>query len=185
MADIKPEVMRKEKYLNWNIQEKLTSGKKVTVCLLKADDRELLSDFFESVPEDDQYYFYPHPLDKENAKRLVDRSTLDKNIRIVAISRLKGKDKIAGYIYAELISQDLYSYGICIRREFQSEGLGGKLTRHLLNTCKETGVRKIQLTVHKTNKRAIKIYRKYGFKITGEFLNKRQNVVQHKMLLKL
>ena len=177
--------MKKGKYLNWNIQEELTSGKKVTICLLKADDWELLSDFFESISEDDQYYFYPHPLDRKNAKRLVDNSTLDKNVRIIAIFRLKGKDKIAGYVYAEVKSQDLYSYGICIRREFQSEGLGGKLTRYLLNICKETGVKKIQLTVHKTNKRAIKIYRKYGFKITGEFINKRQNVLQYRMLLKL
>ena len=41
--------MKKEKYFGWNIQEKLTSGKVVTIHLLKPTDWKLLSDFFENI----------------------------------------------------------------------------------------------------------------------------------------
>lgn len=57
------------------------------------------------------------------------------------------------------------NFGIVIRREFRSQGLGKKLATKIIEFCKNERIQKIHLTVMAHNKPALNFYKKLGFKI--------------------
>jgi len=150
---------------------------------LQKDDGLRLNEFFEHLTEKDKYYFYPHPLDIEHAKQLAEASGDEDNIRFVATEEAHGKEEIIGYTYiARVEKSEDWSFGIAIRGDSRSSGLGTKLLSSLIEKAKTNGVKRIKLTVHKENELARRLYEKYGFRITGEFITKKQKV-QYRMLL--
>jgi ribosomal protein S18 acetylase RimI-like enzyme len=59
-------------------------------------------------------------------------------------------------------------YGVYVSREYRGRGIGRTLMEAALEEIKRmTGVVKIELAVNPTQKAAERLYRKYGFKITG------------------
>ena len=88
------------------------------------------------------------------------------------------KNKIIGYFKLNFNgSQRVKMYlnnGFEIERiylisEFQGKGFGKKLLTKILNMGKEMGYRKVWLGVWENNFRAIKFYKKYGFKKFGMY----------------
>ncbi len=82
------------------------------------------------------------------------------------------RSRLIGFAYlkvCELSSKGglITDLGIAIKDNYQSRGIGSKLIRALLNTAKKMKVEKIYLTVHPTNTKALRLYKKYGFKQTG------------------
>jgi RimJ/RimL family protein N-acetyltransferase len=66
-------------------------------------------------------------------------------------------------------------FGISVRKDFWSKGIGKALLARMIEWSKETGViRKINLRVRSDNARAINLYKSFGFKenglITRDFL---------------
>jgi len=59
------------------------------------------------------------------------------------------------------------TYGIVVRDDYQSKGLGKVLTSHIINYAKALNLNKITLTVLTSNERAIELYKKFGFVIEG------------------
>lgn len=55
---------------------------------------------------------------------------------------------------------------VCVRKEYRGQGVGSFMMANLLD---EAGNNDIQLSVLKTNKAAINLYEKFGFKIIEEF----------------
>lgn len=58
--------------------------------------------------------------------------------------------------------------GITVLKKYWGEGIGGKLINHAIEYCKLNSIKKIELEVRIDNKRAIKLYKKFGFEIEGE-----------------
>ena len=76
------------------------------------------------------------------------------------------KNKVIGYFKLNFNgSQRVKMYLIS---EFQGKGLGEKLLTKIFKMGKEMGYRKAWLGVWENNFRAIKFYRKYGFKKFGQ-----------------
>ena len=87
------------------------------------------------------------------------------------------KNKIIGFLklnYNDSQREKMYlNNGFEIERiyliaAFQGKGLGKKLITKILNMGKEMGYRKAWLGVWENNFRAIKFYKKYGFKKFGQ-----------------
>ena len=57
--------------------------------------------------------------------------------------------------------------GIAIRRGYRGKGIGERIMRVLLHTSEEIGLESVQLEVFANNARAIKLYRKMGFRQVG------------------
>lgn len=154
---------------------------------IKQGDTDLLTDFFGRLSERDKFYFYPHPLDRENAVILCDSALSEDNIRLVAVKKFQDSEEIVGYVYVLRRFDDnenKWTFGIVIREDCRG-GLGNSLIKKIIQNAKDSNrLRSIELTVHKDNPRAIHLYQKHGFEIVNEFTNKRQNVKQYNMLLK-
>jgi len=67
--------------------------------------------------------------------------------------------------YAHIDYQDKYWLGICILDAYQGNGLGNKMMEYILNHEKIKVLDDIYLTVDSTNENAIKLYKKFNFKI--------------------
>ena len=59
------------------------------------------------------------------------------------------------------------SYGIFIHKSYRNLGLGTALTKEFVEIAKKRGLEILQLSVYSTNKRAINVYQKCGFKEAG------------------
>lgn len=54
-----------------------------------------------------------------------------------------------------------------ILKEYWNLGIGGKMMEECIKWCKDKGVTQMELDVVKDNEKAIKMYRDFGFEITG------------------
>lgn len=63
--------------------------------------------------------------------------------------------------------------GIYIEDRFQNQGIGSLILNYIINYSKMNDIRYLKLTVDKTNKRAIGLYKKYGFTY-GDAVEKEQ-----------
>jgi ribosomal protein S18 acetylase RimI-like enzyme len=157
------------------------SRKELTIEMrqLQVSDVERLTAFFLALTPSEIRYYDPHPMDRKNAERLCRTSVEDNNIRVVAIH----DGSIVGYVHVNYGENRVGHLGICILPTFQSAGLGTLLFKALIALAHERQLNGLTLNVHKENPRALKLYRKMGFKVEHEFTNEKQKVQQYHMCL--
>jgi len=61
----------------------------------------------------------------------------------------------------------LAEFGLCIAREYQGKGLGGKAIDFILKQARKRKIKRVDFEVVKDNKKAVKLYEKKGFKKEG------------------
>lgn len=64
-------------------------------------------------------------------------------------------------------------FGICILKEYWGYGIGKAILENILMWADNNGIEKIALTVVETNAKAIKLYKRYGFKEEGLLMKDR------------
>lgn len=64
-----------------------------------------------------------------------------------------------------------YLYGVSTVPIFEKQGHGKRLLQYVINDLEKIGIKKIELTVKKNNKRAVYLYEKNGFSIEKELLD--------------
>ena len=70
-------------------------------------------------------------------------------------------------------------FGIIIDKPFQGWGYGKQAMRLIEKEAKKLGAKRLRLEVYKRNARAIRLYRKSGFKKTGELLEMEKKLVRY------
>lgn len=86
--------------------------------------------------------------------------TLRKNYRKSFMIVLESK-KILGFVWFTKKNKEFFLDGIFVTEH--GKGYGGLLMRHLIKEARKKGIKKINLNVHKPNKKAIKFFKKFGF----------------------
>lgn len=108
-----------------------------------------------------QYFYF---FDRVDIRQLVQEGFL--------CALLLYKDaELVGYAHLERKTnqKDIVTLGTALIPEERSKGLGCILMEELIKKAKENNIKKINLTVHRNNKPAIKLYEKFGFKVEGLF----------------
>jgi aminoglycoside 6'-N-acetyltransferase I len=100
-------------------------------------------------------------LRKEFSKIIRDKKSL---LLIVELNK-----KLIAYVYSTFFN-NAYTKGgyiedIFVLRAFRRKGVAKSLINHCIDVAKKRGYNKVQLSVNIKNKRAIKLYKKLGFKI--------------------
>lgn len=62
-------------------------------------------------------------------------------------------------------------FGICVRKDFWGQGLGGAIVETMIREAPAMGYSQIELSVNAGNERAVGLYRKFGFVETGRTPN--------------
>jgi GNAT superfamily N-acetyltransferase len=164
---------------------KTKDGEEIILRPLKSDDKKLFGDFLLGLSKETTDLFGPHPLTREDADKLCLQSDCSNILRLIAVN---SKDEIVGYMIisyplreSQLQRYEIYNIELvqgrdlciapCIADLYQSKGLGSLLMNMTLDIARDLGAKYIipwQGTGQK-NVRAVNLYKKYGFEITGEF----------------
>ena len=84
---------------------------------------------------------------------------------------LEDNKKILGYtdfnIWKKSNIPTSYINDLIIKKEFRRKGYGKKLTQWFISFSKKKGVKRIGLGTRIENKKALRLYKKLGFKIIG------------------
>lgn len=75
---------------------------------------------------------------------------------------------IIGFIIVLFQAEEGHVLNLCIHPEYQHQGYGHQLLKHALECIKEKGGVFVYLEVRRSNKNAIALYQKMGFKQVGE-----------------
>lgn len=76
--------------------------------------------------------------------------------------------KLIGFVIISQTRDECHVLNICVAKEYQRQGYGLNLMRHVLNHAKINGIGIAYLEVRRSNTRAIALYRKLGFYLVGE-----------------
>lgn len=79
--------------------------------------------------------------------------------------------ELIGYAHLERKAnqKDIVTLGIVLIPKERSKGLGCILMKELIKRAREDNIKKINLTVHRNNKPAVRLYEKSGFRVEGLF----------------
>ncbi len=77
---------------------------------------------------------------------------------------LEKESKVIGLLFGEIIYEEANILLIAVKKEFQGKGFGKLLLEHFIEICKAKNVIKIFLEVATDNKKAVNLYKRYGFK---------------------
>jgi len=59
------------------------------------------------------------------------------------------------------------TFGVFVLPDCEGQGVGGRLTEHVLDAARATGLREVELTVQTGNERARRLYERHGFAIVA------------------
>jgi ribosomal protein S18 acetylase RimI-like enzyme len=116
-------------------------------------------------------------LDREQGEAYIDESEFrnliqedtnsERNLFLVA----EVNGRIAGFSRCEGSQLKRFShkvdFGICLLREFWGYGIGPNLLKESMEWADSCGLQKISLSVLESNEKAIRLYKKFGFKVEG------------------
>ena len=155
---------------------KLKNGEELIVENAKADDAKELTDVWNCVIRETKYlsrgdrdgYFNV----EDTLESIEDYLDSEKVVMLVA----RYKNKIVGdcHLDACLFKQRMNhrcDIGISILKDYWGLGIGGRMMSCLVEIAENEGFEQIELNVAENNKRAIDLYKAFGFSETGKILN--------------
>lgn len=167
----------------WHIEPRrdviLRDGSTATLRPLVSADAARMAALFAALSERDIYYFFRLP--EAEARRLALDVERDAAYRLIAVDGHRADTPVLGYTFLQWQEGSAPVFGLALRSEAQSRGLGRALLEHLLSTAAASGVGLVRLTVHPDNGRALRLYQRAGFRLVGEFINRHQGVKQYRM----
>lgn len=146
----------------WKVN--LKDGKEVGLRFLTPDDKERLFRMFSSMSEKAlEWSGAPYTLD------IILRwiNNIQNLIPLVAEyhNRIVGYAVIAKSPFPR--KKGIADFAVYLHQDFHNVGLGTAMTERLLQLAKNEKMHRIELTVVKENKTAIRLYEKFGFQIEG------------------
>ncbi|MCH6266936.1 MULTISPECIES: GNAT family N-acetyltransferase [Neobacillus] len=107
-------------------------------------------------------------IDESGFKQIIRSDTERKNnLFLVA----EANDRIVGFSRCEGTQLKRMShkveFGICVLKEFWGHSIGKKLLEESIHWADSNGIKKISLSVLETNRKAVKLYQRYGFEVEG------------------
>ena len=92
-----------------------------------------------------------------------EKATFDTSLRQVLASEILITENVSGKVIgiAGVSSEALF---VVVKQKFQGKGIGTHLIQKVIAECEHKGYDKISLSVRYTNKKAIRLYQKLGFK---------------------
>ncbi len=158
-------------------ETKIFNGKKINIGLLSKKDLKApkkFQDFINSFIEEKAQIALNKKLslkeEREFLKSTLKRIKTHTGIFIIA----EHNQSVAGTVGIELKGNrqnHVGEYGITVRKDYRGIGLGGYLTNQIIKLAKKQlkpSPKNIRLSVFSTNKPAITLYKKCGFKKVAE-----------------
>jgi len=145
---------------------KTKDGKKdIIIRYLREDDTDLLYELFQGYSERSIYFFHPHKFDYGNAERITSSLANSPDYYIIAVTT---EGEATGYAFWVEGDKPIPGLGIGVKDKYHELGIGTQLMETMIELARQRKKKGLRLTVLKDNFRAQYVYKKVGFKFTGE-----------------
>lgn len=155
----------------WTKNAVLKSGVEVFLRPELSDDNEMLWEMFSTLSKESLEYLI-HPFTRERIEGWTDNINYNKHLPMLAIIRENDKERIIATASLSFNSRESIRHkaelAITVHDDYQNQGLGTIMVRHLLEIAEEKRLKKIFLRVDTKNSRAIHVYEKCGFTIEAK-----------------
>ena len=156
----------------WVKNVTLRDGTKVLLRPEKKSDLSMLKSMFKSLSEDSKR-FLTAEITEERIEGWI--KNLDYEIALPIVSVIKdsnGWQRIISAASLEFYKETAFKhktvFGITVHDDYQNQGLGTIVTKHMIEIARRMGLKKMYLRVETDNMRAIHVYKKCGFHIEGK-----------------
>ncbi len=156
----------------------LRDGRRAMLRPVAPTDADLMAAFFAALTTREISYFFA--LDESAARGPALHVGDDPAYRLIVVNDT-GTSAVLAYTFLQWRNKEIPTFGICLSQCAQSQGLGRLLLDYFLASATLSGVNRVRLSVHPDNGRALRLYQRAGFHITGEFINAHQHVKQYRM----
>jgi len=182
-------------------QEKIKiKNNKITLRLLRSEDKKMLSDFFKCLSEKTKKWYSPHDFNNKIAKEICNEKNKFYR-RVISIC----DNKIISYciLYFGIREWEEYRYNTrynydlksnetctiapCVSDPYQGIGIGNEMMKYVIQVAKQNNKKIIVLWggVVVKNKRAVNYYKKNNFKISKKWLHPIKKVMSYDMYLRI
>lgn len=155
----------------WTENAALKSGGEVLLRPEQSDDTEMLWEMFSTLSKESMEYLI-HPFTRERIEEWTSNIDYSKHLPILAIIQEDHKKRVIGTASLSFHSRESNKHkaelGITVHDDYQDQGLGTIMVKHLLEIAQGKKLKKIYLRVDTKNNRAIHVYEKCGFKIEAK-----------------
>ncbi|WP_099159148.1 GNAT family N-acetyltransferase [Virgibacillus ndiopensis] len=115
---------------------------------------------------DNEYSFYDMEADREDLKEFLNPGTRGNSMFAVTKD-----DELVAFFSVNKVADKTFDIGLGMRPDLTGRGMGLEFLKEAMNLVQsEYEPKKITLSVAAFNQRAIKLYRKFGFKDIGTFM---------------
>jgi ribosomal protein S18 acetylase RimI-like enzyme len=139
---------------------KLKNGGEVSFRRLQKGDEGALRQFNETLNNDSRVSFSPHKYDEETLAKVIQRSESDEDRVYAAFDG----ERIIAYFFLWWFKTEFPVLGIGIADDFQGQGLGKQIMKHLIADAEKHDRYGVELTTMIENERAATLYEGIGFK---------------------
>jgi GNAT superfamily N-acetyltransferase len=156
----------------------LKDGRRCILRRVRAGDTAKIFDYFLRLSATSRALFHPHPFTTTDAERIARDHNSQRNVRLLAVDA--ECDLVAGYVFYEsaLETGGIPVLGIGVADEYQGVGLGRAMMVAIIEKAISDGRLGLDLTVYKTNQRAIDLYASVGFVINGQTSDGKQHTMR-------
>jgi len=143
------------------------NGKKVLLRTIRKSDTLQLLKFINELAAEDTYILAREKKSLKEEKRWVEDvlKGMRKGKKVVIVAELDGKI-IGNFIIHQSTERSPHvgEFGISLLKWYRNLGIGNKMMQVFLRLSKRMGYKHLILGVFASNKTAIRLYKKYGFK---------------------
>ncbi len=150
---------------------RLKDGSTITVREMRPDDGPRIGDMLAACSERTAYFFHPYPLTHASGLQVA------ADVKLHCFIAFDESGAAVGYIWIRR-DREPASLGMVVRDDRQGQGIGQILMDKIVSEADQLGKKGIALTVLQDNHPALKLYHRFGFKITKETQNENQTVYQ-------
>ena len=155
---------------------------KLQLRRVKPGDAEALAHFYNSRNPESVRHFKPlgerAPLDKLNEVIAANSSDVVAQFDLVA---LRDAD-IVGWAFVWKLQTAQPKFRIVVGDQVQGQKIGERLMATVMSTALDLGLEQMFLTVVADNARAIRLYQKFGFQKTREFISPEDGLPYYEMV---
>ncbi len=80
----------------------------------------------------------------------------------------ENRQKVIGYIICRLVNKELHILRIAVKPKWRGYGMAGRLLARAFDQAAKCGARSVYLEVRPSNKSAIALYHRQGFRLIGK-----------------
>jgi len=145
----------------------LTNGQSASLSWVEKEDIPQIIEVLNSIIREEKYWLDEKELTNLETEQYIEMG--NKTGMRYLVAGIEGKI-VGGAVLSPGNGKEAHvaQFSVFIHKDFRGLGLGTILTKELIEVAEISGLESVQLFVFSTNKRAIHVYKKCGFKICGK-----------------